>query len=542
MPDEFNLPLAAELWAPLALTPAEASERGTQPLLVIGKLRRGVSSKQADAEIGAIARDLQQRYPRTNEERGALVTSFRESMKTNSDAFILVLAGAALFVLLLACTNVGSLQVARTMARQREFGLRGALGASVSRILRQLLTESLVLGLVAGGLGLALANWDLQFTRTTIPVMVYRFVPGLRAMRINGDAVILGIVLAIVVSVLCSIPAVLQVIRQQNWADSNEVLKEGGRSGSSPSRSRIRSVLVIAEVALAFVLPTGAGLMVSTFRQMLSVNLGYDPNNVLMGEISLYGSEYSKPDRVASLYTSTLAGIAELPDVDAVAAFGSSSGPSALYIEGRPQPRPGEPEPEIRAATPGYWRALRIPLREGRWISEQDSPDAPRVVVVSEFVARHYWPGASPIGQRIRLGNSGSNWLTVAGVVGDRNDWFLGRPLPAAYVSYRQFPRPAMQVFVRTSHDPENLAAAPRLAVNEVDREQPVYNVHTLQQQMYEETSGVRNAARMMITYAVIALLLAITGIYSVTSFFAVQRTREIGSSGGTIERCCESG
>jgi putative ABC transport system permease protein len=551
MPEEFNLPLASELWAPLSLTPEEQNQRGLEALLVIGKLKPGVSPLEAGAEMDGIARGLEKRYPQTNEERRVLVASLREVTKSESDRFVLVLTAAALFVLLLACTNVGSLQLARTMGRQREIGLRSALGASLSRILRQLLTESLILGMAGGALGLALAAWDLNIVRSTIPVMVYRFVPGLRDMRINSEVIILEIVLSLAAGVLCCVPAIFQLVRQATAADVNEVLKEGGRSANAaPSRSRLRTTLVIAEVAIAFVLLVGAGLMVGTFKRMVKVDLGYDPENVLTGEIALYGDAYRKPAKIAGFYEAVLGNLGRLPNLQAVAASGGLGRAPALSIEGRAQPRPGEPRPEVHSTTAQYLQAMRIPLLKGRWIAEGDGPESPRVVVLSASVVRHYWPAANPIGQRIKLGNPESAWLTVVGVTGDVNDWFLGDPIPAAYVSYQQFPQASMQILVRTSEDPRNIANTLRLEAQAIDREQPIYNIHTLQQQIYEETSGVRNAARMMIVYAVIALLLAVTGIYSISSFFVAQRTREIGvrmSLGATpqaimkmvLSQCC---
>jgi putative ABC transport system permease protein len=416
------------------------------------------------------------------------------------------------------------------MGRQKEVGLRTALGASRFRIFRQLLTESLVVGFAGGALGLVFAAWDLNMIRASIPPFVYRVVAGLKDIRITPEVAVYGILLSLAAGILCCLPAALHVIRSGAASDLSDVLKEGGRSSSaSPSRSRFRIALVVTEVALAFVLLVGAGLMAGTLQRMLALNLGYDPHNVLTAEIALSGNEYRKPARMVDFCDGALLSLDRTQDIEAAAVVAGLGTAQSVTIRGRPPSRPGEPRPDIRATTPQYLRAMRIPLLTGRWIAEQDGPEKLGVVVLSASVVRHYWPASNPIGERIRLGNSDSPWLTVIGVSGDVNDWFLGQPMPAAYVSYRQFPQPGMQWLVRGTHDSRTLAGSIRAATEAIDREQPVYNVHTLEQQMHEETSGVRNAARIMSMYAGIALLLAVTGIYSISSFFVAQRTHEIG-------------
>jgi predicted permease len=530
MPYEFNLPLEAEVWAPLAFTPADKAERAEQRLQVIGRLKPGVSEDRAAAEIDAIAQRLEQKHPKSNENRRAAVISFREVMKTESHRFVMVLTGAALFVLLLACTNVGSLQVARTMGRSREIVLRTAMGANLFRIFRQLMTENTVVGLSGGLVGLALATWDMSIARASIPPAVYRFVPGLRDMRINFETVLLALGLSVAASFLCCLPALYQVLRQSRAQDLNGVLKEGGRiTSGSASRNRLRSALVVAEVAIAFVLLVGAGLMVGTFRKMLNVNLGYDPNNVIAGHVSLSGSEYLKPARIFAFYDEAVRKLNDNPAIRAAAVSSDMGAALGFAVEGRPLPRAGEPKPWMHAATSRYLQAMRLPLVSGRWISEQDGPESEPVVVLSASVARHYWPASDPIGQRIRLGNAAAPWLTVVGVAGDENDWFLGSPIPAAYLAFRQAPQTSAQILVRTAHEGREAAGTLRQSVQAIDREQPVYNIRSLREWLEGSTSGVRNAARMMVTYAVIALLLSFTGIYSIGAFFVAQRTHEIG-------------
>jgi putative ABC transport system permease protein len=269
--------------------------------------------------------------------------------------------------------------------------------------------------------------------------------------------------------------------------------------------------------------------MVGTLQKFVKVNVGYDPRNVLTADVTLSGNAYEKPPRVTGFYKELLRNLSGTQDIEAAAAVGELGSAQSVSIEGRPTSRPGETRPEIRTTTPQYLRAMRIPLLRGRWISEQDGPDKLQVVVLSASVVRHYWPNSNPIGARIKLGGSAAPWLTVVGVTGDVNDWFMGEPIPAAYVSHRQFPQASMQVLLRGWHNSRELARSLRQAAEALDRQQPVYNVHTLEQQMYEEMSGIRNAARMMSMYAIIALLLAVTGIYSISSFFVTERTREIG-------------
>ncbi|MGD0298316.1 MAG: ABC transporter permease [Bryobacteraceae bacterium] len=529
MPEDFEFPLATELWTPLALTPEEKSRRDRADLNVVARLKPGGSIGQARAEITALSAELERRYPRTNAGHGVVIKPLIESINEVTDRFSEILLAAATFVLLLACANVANLQLARSTARQREIGLRAALGASRFRIARELLTESIVIGILGGGTGVLLASWDVHITRAAIPAKVLQWVAGLRNYHLDGTAVAFGFALSVGAGVACSLPAVYQLLRQHGIG-LNDVLKEGGRTSSSgTSRSRARSTLVVVEVALSLVLLIGAGLMVRTFQRMLTLNLGFDPKNVLIADVWLSEKNYRDDARMSRFFDQVLEGLSTVSGVEASAAAGDVGGAAALSIEGQAELRPGDPRPNISAISSGYFHTMRIPIRAGRSIGAEDGPNAPPVVVVSEAMARHYWPRSNPIGQRIRLKGPTSPWLTVAGVCGDLKNWFTGSPEPAVYVSYRQWPTPYMRLLLRTGQDPMQAASSVRAQVRMVDRNQAIYDINSEEQALADESSGVRMAAARMSIYAGISLLLAVMGCYAVGAFSVARRTQEIG-------------
>ena len=529
MPDDFEYPLVTEVWTPLALTPEEKSRRDLADLHVMGRLKPGMPIGQAREEITALNAELQRRYPKTNLGHGVIIKPLRETMDEVTDRFTLILLGAATFVLLLACANVANLQLARSTARQREIGLRAALGASRFRIARELLTESIVIGVLGGIVGMLLANWDLTVTKAAIPAQVFQWVAGLRKMHMDASVIAFGFAVSVAAGVICSLPAIYQLLRQHDRAGLNDVLKEGGRASTSgTSRSRARSTLVVVEVALSLVLLVGAGLLVRTFQRILALNLGYDPKNVLIADVWLSANNYRDDPAMARFFDQVLAGVRTLPGVETAASEGDVGGASTFRIEGQPELQPGEPRPYVSAISADYFRTLRIPVLAGRSIGTQDGANAPGVAVVSEAVVKHYWPRVNPIGRRIQL-RPNSPWLTIAGVCGDRKDWFSAEPQPAAYVSYQQWPTPYMRLFTRTTRDPMQSASAVRMQVRRVDPNQPVYGVKTEETALAEETSGVRMAAARMSMYAAISLLLAVMGCYAVGAFSVARRTQEIG-------------
>ena len=529
MPEEFDFPLGTELWTPLALTPLQKSNRDRADLWVYGRLKPGTSIEQARAEITSLSAELERRYPKTNAGQGVAINPLTESINDVTDRFTVILLGAATFVLLLACANVANLQLARSTARQREIGLRAALGASRFRIARELLTESVVIGILGGSVGMLLANWDLNITRAAVPPQVFRWVAGMKTLHMDASMVAVGFALSLAAGVACSLPAIYQLLRQHGRPGLNDVLKEGGRTSSSgTSRSRVRSTLVVVEVALSLVLLIGAGLMVRTFQRILALNLGFDPKNMLITDVWLSATNYPDDARMARFFDQVLEGLNAIPGAESAAAAGDIGGAATLSIEGH-ESRPSDPHPNISAISPGYFHTMRIPLRAGRSIVAADGPNAPPVAVVSEAMARHFWSGSNPIGRRIRLKGPGSPWLTVAGVCGDRRDWFTGNPELAVYVSYQQWPNIYMELLVRTTEDPLRLASSVRAQVRMVDPNQAVSNITTEEQALSDETSGVRFAAARMSIYAAISLLLAVMGCYAVGAFSVARRTQEIG-------------
>ena len=384
--------------------------------------------------------------------------------------------------------------------------------------------------MLAGVLGLCLAQWNVLWTRNSFPPSVLRWMAGLKNLHIDANVLLFTLLASLAAGILCGIPAIWQLLRGANSGNVNKVLKEGGRSNTGGlARGRLQGVLVVSEVALALILLVGAGLMVRSFERMLTLNAGFNPNNLLTADIALPKLKYSQDSEVLAFYQQLLQGLETLPEVKFPGAGANWGPPERFTIEGRADPRPGEPRPNIHPVNNHYLAAMEIPVLRGRSISAQDGSTAPRVIVLSETIARHYWPDSDPIGSHIRLGDANSPWLTVVGVSGDVRQWFTGEVMPAGYISYLQSPSRTMSLRVRTTADPMSAAGGVRAKVSAVDRNQPVYDLKSMDQLLSEETSGVRVSASTMSMYALIALLLAATGIYAVISYSVVQRTHEVG-------------
>lgn len=526
MPEEFNFPLETEMWVPLTLTLAEQHDRASHTVSLLGRLKPGIPVAQARAELTALGQRLAADHPETNENRSFQTVPLLDLADSYSARFLMTLLVTAGFVLLLACANVANLLLVRLAERQREIAIRAAMGASRARIVIQLLVESAVLALVSGAIGLDIAAWIVA--HRSIPPEVYKLVGGLKSAHVDSTVVFLTISVSLLAGFLCALPSLSLVLRDAASARLGDSLKESGRAGSGGrARSRLRSTLAVAEVTIALILLIGAGAMVRTFQRFTTLNPGFDTANLLTMEISLPQPKYSGATPVAAFYERLIDGLGNHDTrSSAVAAEGSAD---ALFIAGRPAPRPGESVPEMRAVSGRYFETLRLPIIEGRAISSADDRDHPLAVVLSKSLVRQYWPGADPIGSHVRLSKNDPRWLTVVGICGDTQHWFSREPEPRAYVSFLQSPQAEATVYIRTIGDPLEMAPAARAEVHKIDSAQAVFEVKTMEQRLAEETSGVRASSSSMVMYAMIGLFLAASGIYGVISYSVARRTHEIG-------------
>jgi putative ABC transport system permease protein len=516
-----------DLYVPLAAR-ARETKRGNYSFFAIGRLKPGVTFEQARAEMTTIERRLELQYPDGNTGIGISLVPTQEQTVKEIRPALLVLLGAVAFMLLIACANIANLLLARAASRQKEIAIRTALGASRMRVLRLLLSESLMLSLTGGGLGLLLAVWGTEALMTLAPDNIPRL------NEVGVDARVFGFTLTVslVTGIIFGLIPGLQAAKP----NLNEDLKEGtkGSMGSSAGK-RTRSVLVVMEVALSLVLLIGAGLMIKSFLRLQQTNLGFNPDKVLAMSLSLSRSRYPEDRQQAAFYQQALERIQSLTGVQSAAATTSlpltlSISGSDFRIEGRPEPEAGkEMIISTSSVSRGYFQTLGVPLLKGRDFTDRDNSDAPQTAIINNDLARIYFPNEDPIGKRITF-TDGESWISIVGVIGDVKRLGLDTSAkPEVYFPFLQVPSLSMSLVVRTTTEPLSLAGAVKSQIQMIDRDLPIDESKTMQQLLADSNSGRRFNMLLLTVFAVVALVLAVVGIYGVMSYTVTQRTHEIG-------------
>jgi putative ABC transport system permease protein len=540
MPPGFNWPIDTEAWVlspmpvpplPIDISGNPLEQREVTYFNAVARLRPNLSMAQATDDLATIARRIGERH-RQSSGRSYLLRGLHQELVGDVRQGLLLLLAAVGCVLLIACTNVAGLLLARGVVRQRELGVRTALGARRGRIVRQLLVESACLSLLGGALGLLLAIWGTDGLLAIIP----QSIPRLREVHMDGRVALFAIVVASITGVLFGLAPALHTSR----VNVIELLRDGGRTAGGRATRRARAVLVAAEVALALVLLVTAGLMINSFVRLRSVDPGYNLEHIVTVDMALPGAVYSNTAKQSSFFKQLLTRLDASPLTKTSAVifprpFSDSRGQASFELEGNePLPNRERPRAQLSMVSPKTFAALGIPLLMGRTVADTDIEKAPGVIVINQAFAKKHWPRQNPIGKRVTFDERSTTehpeWTTVIGVVGDTRPHALDvSPQPTVYLSYQQFALPFMSVVVRGTDDAAAVARAVRAEVRSIDPNLPIDEVRTLETAASQSAAQPRFRTYMLTGFSMVSLLLAATGLYGLLSYSVTQRVREIG-------------
>jgi putative ABC transport system permease protein len=529
-PSGFGTASKVDAWTPMAFTPKETANdaRGGHYINVVGRLKPGVTFRQAKAELEVIASQLAVQYPDAQKGWGIFMMPIQDYMVRDVKPVLYTLLGAVGCVLLIACANLANLLLARATARHREISIRAALGAGRGRLIRQLLTESVVLAVCGGVAGVILARWGLDSLLALAPTNL----PRISEIHLDSGVLLFSLALSVATGLVFGIAPAWLAAR----ADVNEALKQGTRgSTEGGARGRLRSALVVIEVTFALVLLGGAGLLARSFMQLANVDPGFIPENGTLMRLSLPQKKYAENDQQTAFANALLEQLKNLPGVQASGITHSMPlvGDYVLgfNIEGRPAIDPADlPSTNYYAVTPDYFRAMGIRLVRGRTFTPQDDSKAPRVAIINETMARQFFPNEDPLGKRINITNGPDTWREIVGIVGDIKQYGLDKATSAqSYEPFAQVPFTSLNVVIRTKGSSAALLGALRPAVYAVDKDQPVGIIRPLEEIMAESIARQRFAMMLLTVFSGVALVIAAVGIYGVMAYNVVQRTGEFG-------------